>query len=532
MRVVIVSVALILGLVWLPSPAVAGDFTGVPLVPPDADEELVTIQRVGASGQVVLYHTASAAKWGFWSVWNRRTGAVVRVGDGNEAAMSTDGRFVIYLEPLSLTSGTGTRVVVYDVSDGTRTTVNRRTDDGSVGGSYFFDISMISEPSGVKAFFHSGTSFSPDDTNTDWDAYEYDFKTGQTTFVTADSSGVALGTVAKISEDGNFALLGPDFASARRDLRTGDVLQLGTGTDQWDDPRCDWISRDGRYVACLKQVQLTWSAGTREAMQTILWDLDTDVKQVFAGEHRWSPDLLIRVELFQPSLGGDGSFFVYRDGEPVQQLPSTTLYVTNPIGGGGVLAADETSSVLSEVWYSDVGPFADSQFSVFKSDIGWLAASGLTKGCNPPTNDMFCPNNSVTRGQMAAFLHRALPDLLVIRPAIDFADDDESIFEADIEWLYAVGVTEGVSETTFNPNAAITRGQMAALLVRALKYTDNGGGNLFVDDDASQFRGDIDRLGASGVTRGCNPPTNDKFCPDGLVTRGQMAAFLYRALGG
>ena len=131
MRVVIVSVALILGLVWLPSPAGAGDFTGVPLVPPGADEELVTIQRVGASGQVVLYHTASTDKWGFWSVWNRRTGAVVRVGDGNEAAMSTDGKFVIYLEPLSLTSGSGTRVVVYDVSDGTRTTVNRRTDDGS-----------------------------------------------------------------------------------------------------------------------------------------------------------------------------------------------------------------------------------------------------------------------------------------------------------------------------------------------------------------------------------------------------------------
>jgi hypothetical protein len=72
---------------------------------------------------------------------------------------------------------------------------------------------------------------------------------------------------------------------------------------------------------------------------------------------------------------------------------------------------------------------------------------------------------------------------------------------------------------------------MAAFLVRALGYTDDGGGNLFTDDDGSVFEGDIDRLGTAGVTRGCNPPTNDRYCPDSAVTRGQMAAFLHRALG-
>ena len=86
---------------------------------------------------------------------------------------------------------------------------------------------------------------------------------------------------------------------------------------------------------------------------------------------------------------------------------------------------------------------------------------------------------------MAAFLHRALPNLPVTRAAIDFTDDDDSVFEADIEWLYSVGVTQGNSATTFNPNAPVTRGQMAAFLVRALKYTDDGGGDLFVDDDAA-----------------------------------------------
>ncbi len=52
--------------------------------------------------------------------------------------------------------------------------------------------------------------------------------------------------------------------------------------------------------------------------------------------------------------------------------------------------------------------FLDTPGSVFEVDIAWLARAGITKGCNPPTNDMFCPGDPVTRGQMAAFLHRSL----------------------------------------------------------------------------------------------------------------------------
>lgn len=44
--------------------------------------------------------------------------------------------------------------------------------------------------------------------------------------------------------------------------------------------------------------------------------------------------------------------------------------------------------------------------SVFHDDIAWLADHDVTRGCNPPTNDQYCPSDPVTRGQMAAFLHR------------------------------------------------------------------------------------------------------------------------------
>jgi hypothetical protein len=70
---------------------------------------------------------------------------------------------------------------------------------------------------------------------------------------------------------------------------------------------------------------------------------------------------------------------------------------------------------------------------------------------------------------------------------------------------------------------------MAAFLVRALDLPA-GASNVFADDNGLVFEDDIEALAAAGITRGCNPPTNDRYCPNNNVTRGQMAAFLIRAL--
>lgn len=135
---------------------------------------------------------------------------------------------------------------------------------------------------------------------------------------------------------------------------------------------------------------------------------------------------------------------------------------------------------------------------------------------------------------MAAFLVRAR-GYSSLAFADYFIDDDGSVFENDINQLKEMGVTQGCNppvNNKFCPDSYVTRGQMAAFLVRFFGYTDNGGGNLFIDDDASIFENDIDKLGTAGVTKGCNPPTNNEFCPDDYVTRGQMAAFLQRAFEG
>ena len=178
------------------------------------------------------------------------------------------------------------------------------------------------------------------------------------------------------------------------------------------------------------------------------------------------------------------------------------------------------------------GTFRDDDGNVHEGAIEAIAAVGITRGCNPPVNDLYCPSASVTRGQMAAFLVRAL-GLAEVGDDY-FTDDNATVFESQINSLAAAGITKGCNppgNDMFCPDDPVTRGQMAAFLVRAYSYGDDSGGNRFSDDDGSVFETSINRLAAAGVTLGCNPPANTKFCPDREVRRDEMATFLARAGG-
>jgi len=185
-----------------------------------------------------------------------------------------------------------------------------------------------------------------------------------------------------------------------------------------------------------------------------------------------------------------------------------------------------------DYWYAFAGdpnrtpgsgsaPFSDIAGSPFYEHIVWLVDNGITGGCG---NGRFCPNDRVLRNQMASFLARALD----LPAATDdyFDDDDGQSHEADINKLAEAGITGGCGERLYCPTAPVMRDEMASFVSRALGFADTAE-DFFNDDGASMHEANINRFAAAGVTTGCAP---SMYCPNDTVTRGQMAAFLHRAL--
>jgi hypothetical protein len=116
-------------------------------------------------------------------------------------------------------------------------------------------------------------------------------------------------------------------------------------------------------------------------------------------------------------------------------------------------------------------------------------------------------------------------------PTGDYFDDDTGEFyESAANRLFEAGITVGCGADRYCGDRNVSREQMAAFLARTLGLP-TGSTDHFVDDDGSQFESAIDKIADAQITLGCNPPTNDRFCPTENVTRGQMAAFFRRVWG-
>ena len=166
--------------------------------------------------------------------------------------------------------------------------------------------------------------------------------------------------------------------------------------------------------------------------------------------------------------------------------------------------------------------FTDLYGSTHAGFIEAIAAAGITSGC---AEDRYCPADGVSRGQMSAFLVRAfqLPD----GPVAGFSDTAGSSFAPDIDAVVAAGIAGGYPDGSFRPQATVTRGQMASFLSRALALEP--GVRSFPDVPADHVHGTgISAVADAGVATGFADGT---FRPGVQVTRGQMASFLGRALG-
>ncbi|MFO0587697.1 MAG: S-layer homology domain-containing protein [Polyangiaceae bacterium] len=110
-----------------------------------------------------------------------------------------------------------------------------------------------------------------------------------------------------------------------------------------------------------------------------------------------------------------------------------------------------------------------------------------------------------------------------------FQDICGSPYRGDIEWLKSKGLTNGCTAdgSQYCPNKTVSRGEMAVFLAAALSLP--AGPDAFVDDDGSPYEPAINAVAKAGITSGCDAQKK-LYCPDDAVSRGQMATFLHRAM--
>ena len=173
--------------------------------------------------------------------------------------------------------------------------------------------------------------------------------------------------------------------------------------------------------------------------------------------------------------------------------------------------------------------YDDDDDSVFEEFINKITDAGIVaRGCGG-TQNRFCPDMAVTRAEMAVFLQRAfkLPATNTPSMFVDAAGSAQTAIAA----IATAGITLGCNAdgTMFCPDEAVSREEMAAFLARALKLPTPDKRAAFDDTADSVFKNAITAIFEARITRGCDV-VGRRFCPDQAVTRGQMAAFLARAL--
>ena len=141
----------------------------------------------------------------------------------------------------------------------------------------------------------------------------------------------------------------------------------------------------------------------------------------------------------------------------------------------------------------------------------------------------FCPDDPIDRKTMAVWIVRMLDGEDPLPTTESRFDDVEgSSFHAPfIERMYHLSVTSGCGDGRgFCPDLSVTRAQMAAFLARGYQLPDGPAPGFGDIAPGAWYATDVARLVGSGITRGCRDGT--VFCPEQDTTRAQMAAFLHR----
>jgi hypothetical protein len=181
------------------------------------------------------------------------------------------------------------------------------------------------------------------------------------------------------------------------------------------------------------------------------------------------------------------------------------------------------------------GSFPDVPENTFYPFIENLFHNGVTGGC---AGGGYCPTQSVTRAQMAVFLLKSRwGSGFIPAPATGTAFPDVpagNAFAPWIEELVREGITAGCGGGLYCPNNPVTRAQMAIFLLKTLEgstYLPPTATGIFGDVTCGNLTCDfIEELYDRGITGGCQA-TPLLYCPTNPVLRQQMAVFLVKTFG-
>jgi len=194
-----------------------------------------------------------------------------------------------------------------------------------------------------------------------------------------------------------------------------------------------------------------------------------------------------------------------------------TVKVTNPGASGSLVNG----------WMADFSDVPQSE--PFHADIEKVFRAGITAGCDPGD---FCPARQVLRSEMAVFLLKGVHGSAYVPPPATgiFVDVPPGAFARDwIEELFNEGITGGCAPLSSCPDQPVTRAQMAVFLLKAehgSAYVPPPATGIFLDVPPGAFARDwIEELFNEGITAGCS---GSNFCPNDPTPREQMASFLSR----
>ena len=155
--------------------------------------------------------------------------------------------------------------------------------------------------------------------------------------------------------------------------------------------------------------------------------------------------------------------------------------------------------------------------------VQWAVETGVTGGVG---DDLFAPDAACTRAQIVTFLWRAAGSPEPQSKA-DFTDVPANAYYAKaVAWALENGITKGTSATTFSPDDPCTRAQAVTLLARALSAKAEGTADFLDVAESAYYCGAVAWAAENDVTSGVG---GKRFAPDQTCTRAQIVTFLYRA---